>query len=184
MEIAASDARDWLLSGIQLRYSKEQIRSTYRSSVEKLFRYALTKPTVSTKNLNLSPLERLEKIDQDTLFSYSTRKEIPDEYYGLVLDEAKRQVAALGENAPLSVGVFDRPGMLQDMERLIEKIANEIDNRYKKAPPHSVESMIVNEAEIEAMVKDAVKGDSRYDDSARSILTTKIRHEIRRRGYL
>lgn len=181
VEIAAQNAKDWLMAGIPA-YSSGSVWSTYRSFVEKLFRYALTKPPSASKRSTLSPLERLEKIDQDPLFNYTN--EIPEEFFDLVLAEAKKLIAALGENPPSHVPVWERPGLLDDMERLVTKLAIQIDALHKKSPSDSVARMMVYSEEIEAIVIDAVKGESRYDDSVQDLLIIKVQHEIRQRGYL
>jgi hypothetical protein len=181
MEIAAQKAREWLLSGIP-EYSGGNVWSNYRHFVENLFTYALTQPPSGSKNINLSPLERLEKIDQDPVFNYAYK--IPEEFFDLVLAEAKKLIMALGKNPPSYVPVFERPGLLDDMERLAVKLADEIDMKHKKMPPKSPERGIVYREEIETVIKSAVKDDPKYDDDARSWLYTKTQHEIRQRGYL
>ena len=180
MEIAAQKAKDWLLSGIP-QYSSSSVSSNYRSFVEKLFTCALTKPPTDSKSSTLSPLDRLVKIEGPML-NYT--KEIPDEYYTLVLEEAKKLISDLGENPPLYIPVWERPGLLDEIEKLAAKLADEIDINHKKMSPKSPERDLVFGEEIEAVIKNAVKDDPKYDNNAVSRLYNKTRQEVGRRGYL
>ena len=159
------------------QYTKEGIRDSYPYKVENLIRLALSRNRFG-ENYE-SPILKLN--------SLSSTSDVPIEFFDLVKMEARKHLMNLSKNYEIKAYVHykDIPGFEEDINKQAIRIADKLDSyhktHFKSDDPHS---FVVEYSEIVTEIKEATKGDERYDDFVRSILSDKVQDELKKRDYM
>ena len=187
-DLAKYDAIEALCNQLH-SYSKESIKWDYLSILREIKGMAIYIPNASKSFSRLykdtSPMGILDNI-YDYLSSREYLSEVDQFELELVLIEAKKQIQVL---PPIKyqeeLSIDDIHSLEDEIDRLSDRIATKLDEYHKshfdKKSPYSI---IVDYDEIDTEIKNATRGDNRFDALWLYKLHNKITEALSKRGYM